>query len=200
MNFAKSKLFVSPNVPRQRKNLLSSACGIPLTDDLGVYLGVPIIHKRASKELYVRLVDKVRNRLCNWKKNILSRAGRRVLVQSVLNAIPIYTMQTTYLPASTCDQLDKLARNFLWGGSADSNHNHLVHWERICLPRQFGGLGIRRAREANLALLAKMGWALESNKTSMACEVLRRKYLDNTPLQEAPSRPNFSHTWRGILK
>lgn len=113
MNLAKSKLFISPNVPRKSMTLLSSACGIPLADDLGLYLGVPIVHKRASKELYGRLVDKVRNRLCSCKKNVLSRAGRRTLVQSVLNAIPVYTMQTAFLPASICSQLDRLARNFL---------------------------------------------------------------------------------------
>lgn len=72
MNLSKSKLFVSPNVPRQTMNLLSSLCGIPLTDDLGIYFGVPIIQKRASKDHYARLIDKVRNRLSSWKRNVLS--------------------------------------------------------------------------------------------------------------------------------
>lgn len=109
-------------------------CGIPLTDDLGVYLGVPIVHKRASKELYAGLIDKVRHKLSNCKRNVLSRAGRRTLVQSVINAIPVYTMQTAMLPSSICDQLDRLARNSLWGGSEAYSNNHLVHWESISLP------------------------------------------------------------------
>lgn len=60
-------------------------------------------------------------------------------------------------------------------------------------------MGIRQAREANLALLAKIGWALETNKDSIPCNVLRCKYLSNISLQEAVRRPDSSSTWRGIL-
>lgn len=181
--------------------LLSSSCGIPLTEDLGVYLGVPILHKRASKEVYVKIIEKVRSRLSNWKQKVLSRAGRRSLVQSVINAIPVYTMQTTLLPATVFDQLDRLlARNFVWGGSETYAHNHLVHWERVSLPRRYGGLGIRKAREANIALLSKLGWAIESNKDSMTCSVLRHKYLAEQSLHEVVPRQGTSSTWKGILK
>ena len=68
----KSKLFVSPNVSRQLAAELSKKSGIPLTADLGVYLGVPIVHGRASKELYAPLVDKVLKRLVDWKGKALS--------------------------------------------------------------------------------------------------------------------------------
>lgn len=125
MNFMKSKLFLSPFTPRQTMNFLSSSCGIPLTDDLGVYLGLPIVHKRASRELYARIVDKVRSRLNSLQKNVLSRAGLRVKVKSVMNAIPLYAMQTALLPPSTCAQLDRLARNSLFSGTEKYTHNHL---------------------------------------------------------------------------
>lgn len=44
INFQKSKLFVSPNIDRRKVRELSSLCNIPLTTDLGKYLGVPILH------------------------------------------------------------------------------------------------------------------------------------------------------------
>lgn len=40
----KSKLFVSPNIPRNKARRLRNFCGIALTNDLGKYLGVPILH------------------------------------------------------------------------------------------------------------------------------------------------------------
>lgn len=127
------------------------------------------------------------------------QAVRRVLVQSVMNVMSVYKMQTTLLPTSICAQLDRLARNFLWVGTETYAHNHLVHWERVCLPRRYDVLGIRQTREANLAFLAKVGWALESNHDSMACSFLRRKYLNKTSLHEVVRRRGSSSTWRGIL-
>lgn len=41
-NLAKSKLYVSPNVPHVKARRLSNLCGIALTNDLGKYLGVQI--------------------------------------------------------------------------------------------------------------------------------------------------------------
>ena len=42
---------------------LSARCQIPLTADLGKYLGVPLIHKRVSKTPYYHILEKVQDRL-----------------------------------------------------------------------------------------------------------------------------------------
>lgn len=54
INFSQSKLFVSPNVTRR----LSAISGISLTNDLGRYLGVPLLHNRVSKQHFNDLVEK----------------------------------------------------------------------------------------------------------------------------------------------
>ncbi|PPR98590.1 hypothetical protein GOBAR_AA22099 [Gossypium barbadense] len=35
------------------------------------------------------------------------------------------------LPISICEELDRLNRNFLWDGSTDLTHNHLVNWNQV---------------------------------------------------------------------
>lgn len=71
---------------------ISARCQIPLTADLGKYLGVPLIHKRVSKTTYYHILEKVQDRLAGWKAEQLSMAGRTLLVQSVTSAIPVYTI------------------------------------------------------------------------------------------------------------
>lgn len=44
MNLQKSKLFVSPNIPISEARNLSNSCGVALTEDLGKYLGIPLLH------------------------------------------------------------------------------------------------------------------------------------------------------------
>lgn len=46
-----------------------------LTDDLGKYLGVPLIHGRVTKSPYQDIAAKVNAKLSNWKVNTLSLAG-----------------------------------------------------------------------------------------------------------------------------
>jgi hypothetical protein len=86
-----------------------------LTDDLGKYLGMPLIHSRINKQTYASLLDKIQSRLSSWKSKTLSMAGRLTLINYVTASIPIYSMQTARLPMSLCQDIDKVNRNFLWG-------------------------------------------------------------------------------------
>jgi len=112
------------------------------TEDLGKYLGVPTINGRITKATYKHVVEWVEKRLAGWKAKCQSLAGRITLIQSTLAAILAYTMQTATLPRSTCDELDRKTRCFLWGGTAMERKPHLVSWDIVKLPKEKGGLGI----------------------------------------------------------
>ncbi|KAF7151625.1 hypothetical protein RHSIM_Rhsim02G0095600 [Rhododendron simsii] len=57
-----------------------------LTHDLGHYLGVPLLHDRASKRRYEYIIEKIKKILSGWKAN--SFMGRNTLVQSLTATIP----------------------------------------------------------------------------------------------------------------
>ncbi|GLU02611.1 hypothetical protein SLE2022_198560 [Rubroshorea leprosula] len=157
INLAKSKLFVSPNIQSAVAHFLSISCGIPLMSNLGTYLRVPIIHGRNSAAQYKYIIEKMQLKLASWKQNTLSLAGRRILIQSVTSSIPAYSMQIVLLPHSTCDAIEKLNRNFLWGTETGNSQPHLISWEVVCRSKDQGGLGLRAARDNNRALVAKFG-------------------------------------------
>lgn len=98
VSLSKSKLFVSKNLSHQRAMAKSTFCGIPLTKDLGKYLGAPMIHGRVTRQTYKDMLSRMQLRLASWENKSLSMAGRIVLIQSVLSAIPNYLMQTCFLP------------------------------------------------------------------------------------------------------
>lgn len=50
-----------------------------------------------------------------------------------------YTMQSTKLPLAICDNIDKLNRQFIWGGSNDKHKIHLVKWDVVTNPRKKDG-------------------------------------------------------------
>ncbi|CAN1131159.1 hypothetical protein LINPERHAP1_LOCUS10266 [Linum perenne] len=50
-------------------------------------------------------------------------------------------MQTIVLPATTCDEIIKRVHDFVWGTTAKQRKIHLLWWEKICVPKEDGGLG-----------------------------------------------------------
>jgi hypothetical protein len=59
------------------------------------------------------------------------------------------------IPASVDARIEKLQRDFLWGGIGDEFKYHLVKWSKVCTPVSEGGLGIRNLVVFNKALLGK---------------------------------------------
>ncbi|CAL2239820.1 unnamed protein product [Prunus armeniaca] len=107
----------SPNTCKVLANEINDICGSPLADNLGKYLGMPLIHSRITSSTYCSLVDKVQKRLATWKSKLLSLPGRAT--QAVTAAIPIYAMQTVKVPMSICEELDRIKRNFFWEVGGD---------------------------------------------------------------------------------
>lgn len=146
------------------------------TSDLGKYLGMALLHSRVTKTTYGKILDKVRRKLASWKGKCLSFAGRVIVIKSVISAIPTYAMQSTKLPNTLVEAIEKEARRFLWGDTDEGRKLHQVSWRTITLPNDYGGLGIRRLSQANRAMLAKLSWRSVKYPEALWAKVLNTKY------------------------
>lgn len=146
---AKSRIFFSKNVDGASKNNLSRVSGFQITYDIGKYLGVPILHDHVSRRSFHFILEKVNKRLSNWKTKTLSFAGRLTLTKSVVQALPTYVMQFALIPRHLCDEIDKRCRSFFWGDIVEDRYLHTVSWSKICMPKEWGRLGLRSDRNIN---------------------------------------------------
>ena len=121
---AKSRVFFSPNVDQSDSEALSDTLGFQSTPNLGKYLGFPIQHSGASNQDFNFVLDKVKKKLTRWKANLLSMAGRLVLIQTSTLAILAYVMQCNQLPGRILDGIDQVNRKFLWNSSTDKKSMH----------------------------------------------------------------------------
>ena len=78
------------------------------------------------------------------------------------------------------ERIEKIQRNFLWSSSEEKNKLSLVSWKEVCKPKPKGGLGLRRLRYLNKALLAEVGWRLGENNIDWS-NIMKAKYLSNSP-------------------
>ena len=91
-------------------------------------------------------------------KDYLSKGGRLILLKSTLLSLPTYFLSLFTIPQAVAARIERIQRNFLWGASEDVFKYALVAWYKVCLPIECGGLGIRRVRLFNKALLGKWLW------------------------------------------
>ena len=102
----------------------------------------------------------------------LSYAGRTLLVKSVISSRPIYTMQTSLLPATITADIEKRIMNFIWG-EGEKRRMHLINWSTITQPKNRGGLGVQELRRVNRAMLAKTCWRFLKQQDAIWVKVLR---------------------------
>jgi len=108
-------------------------------------------------------------------------------------------MQTTRIPESVNQEIDKLNGKFVWGSNETKNKIHLVSWEKLCSSKEEGGLGLRSMGLMNKALMARMGWKLVTDPDSLWASILGSKYLNNSSFFNCEANSKSSYTWRSIL-
>ena len=60
--------------------------------------------------------------------------------------------------------MEKIQKDFLWGGGALVQKPHLVRWNMVCLEKKKCGLGARNLALMNIALLSKWNWRFANER------------------------------------
>lgn len=107
------------------------------------YLGIPLISTRLNDADCSPVLDNIRKRFQSWSARFLSYVGRLQLINSVMFHLQSFWSAIVILPCSIFKKIEELCRNFLWSGHRDQKAIPLVAWDRICLPRNEGGLGVK---------------------------------------------------------
>jgi hypothetical protein len=102
-------------------------------------------------------------------------------------------------PKTTLKKMDKARRKKFWQGGQLKNKYHLVRWEKNCKSKKKGGLGIKNLRKVNISLLCKWWWMLEKEE-GLWQEIVRKKYVKQTPICLIPKRINDSALWKDLMK
>lgn len=146
-----------------------------------IYLGAKLGVNPRRKIFWKPLVDKCNDKLFGWKMSISKQAGRLTLIKSVFNSIHLYWFQIYFIPKGVRDSLDRLRRSFFWGEvghkyAQDKKKLQLINWERICMPKNKGGLGVGNLKERNQALLLKWWWKWYKYRNCCWWKIIKEKY------------------------
>lgn len=164
------------------------------------YLGVPLISSRLLIKDCNELVEKIQNRVLDWKNKSLSIAGRLQLIRSVIGSMNVFWASVFMLPTKVLYDIEQIMRNFLWCPGESNRGKSKVAWEVVCLPKDEGGLGIRRLSHFNTALMVSHIWKLLSNKDSIWVRWIHSHKLHARNFWDVPISGNMSNGWRHMLR
>lgn len=129
INLEKSKLFSPLKFNKEEVTRISMEAGIPITDDLGWYLGTQLVHHRHDKVLCNHLIKRYKKKMNGWKAKCLSLAGRIMLANSIITILPVFQMQAALIPTVVTKEMDRAIRRCIWGELEGQQKVHLINWE-----------------------------------------------------------------------
>ncbi|XP_062103848.1 uncharacterized protein LOC133814961 [Humulus lupulus] len=201
VNLAKSSVFFSSNTSSDMRHIICQRMGILEAGDHSMYLGLPNTMGRNKSAILGFLKERIRSRIQSWDGKLLSRAGKEVLLKTVVQSLPNYAMNVFLLPLEMCKEVESMMSGFWWGSSSSSSRGiRWMSWKRMSVHKHCGGMGFRNLRDFNLALLGKQGWRLLVRETSLVGKVFKARYYPKGSFLTASLGTNPSFIWRSILE
>ncbi|PKU81899.1 Putative ribonuclease H protein [Dendrobium catenatum] len=192
LNNAKCQFIFSHNTPLA--NEICAQLGFSQTENTILYLGIPISTKKLKASHFQPLLSKLFTLLAGWKVKFLSFAGRvQFLKFTIVNTIA-YWIRGAVIPKGVGRQIDKLCSKFLFHGTHSGKKLHLIAWNKTCLPKCFGGLGLPSLDSLSFAFGCSFLWRFYTT-SSLVGDWFRHKF--SSPWK--PLKPKTSNFWKRIV-
>ena len=176
INRTKTTLFFSKSTTEEVQTSIKNMLGVSVIQKYEKYVGLPSLVGQKKKESFTHIKQQVWKILADWEAKLLSQVGREILIKSVAQALPTYTMTCFKLSLSLCHEIESMICRFFWGQKGDSRKIHWVKWQDLCKPKSQGGMGFKGLALFNDALLAKQTWRLLHDTDSLFYRCLRRNF------------------------
>ncbi|KAL9675962.1 hypothetical protein QQ045_004171 [Rhodiola kirilowii] len=144
------------------------------------YLGFPLTTKNISSHDCSAIVQRLTGRLNCWSNHFLSRAGGRLLIISVLQAIVFYWARICLLPKKVLKAVNSICARFLWSGKASGRGCHLLDWQSACSDKKEGGLGIKNLDTMNDAMVMNQLWDLNKDQLNVWSDWIKAYWTKGT--------------------
>ena len=163
------------------------------------FLGVPLISSKLSVNDCVPLVDRITSRIISWTALLLSYMGRLRLIEVVLLSIQNFWTRHFVLPKCIHKRIQQILTRFLWKGNITDVGGAKVSWLNLCLPKEEGGLGLKKSTEWNQAQILYHLWSVVTQKDSLWSNWVNNSVLRGRSFWVIPTPTDCSWIWRKVL-
>lgn len=123
------------------------------------------------------VVRSIRSRLQSQSGRFLS-VGGVVLINYVMNAIPMYTLSFHRAPRKVIKEIKSIQRKFLQKGVEGERGVNWFSWDNLCRENEDGGLGVRDIETMNVSLLMKWKCRILTEDNTVQKNILKFIYAN----------------------
>ncbi|XP_039049729.1 uncharacterized protein LOC120190725 [Hibiscus syriacus] len=199
LNPAKCEIFAAGIHPRIMENL-KIITGFKIGNLPVHYLGIPLVTRKLTEKDCQALIDNIKLKLHHWSNRNLSYAGRLELIRSVLFNVSSYWCRQLVLPASILKKVDQICSRYFWKGADKSAAGARVSWDKICISKSEGGLGLKNIKTWNKACLIILIRKILAGDGSLWVAWLKAYVFKEQDFWHYQAATNLSWTINRILK
>ena len=199
INGQKTSIFFSKNTRIEVKANIQGLLGAQVMEDCETYLRLPMVVGKSKVNTFKALQEKINKKVLGWKEKFILKAEREILIKTIAQAIPMYSMGIFKIPQTLYHSINSTLAKYWWSQTKDEKKIHWISWKKLCTPKERGGMGFRDIKAFNLAMLAKQCWRLIHNTHSLFYWVYKSKYFPTCSFMEANLGNNLSYVWRSLL-
>jgi hypothetical protein len=200
INLDKSSIFFSKGCPEGIRESIKAILNVANETLNEKYLGMPSDVGRSKSGVFKYLKDRIWKKIQGWLEQILASGGKEVLIKSVAQAIPVFSMSCFKLPRGLCSAINSMLQSFWWGCKDGKRKTCWVSWETMCSPKFAGGLGFRDIELFNLAMLARQAWRILQNPATLSARILKAVYFPTVDFLQASLGHSPSQVWRALVE
>lgn len=191
---------IGKRVPKTIKQQTKDTPGIDNESGMGTCLGIPEDISGSKCKLFEFFKDKLNHRINGWSGRWLTKAGKEILIKVIALALPTYVMSSFLLSLEICDKLASAIARYWWSTNPPKRGMHRARWEKLCYPKEEGGMGFRVIHEFNFALLAKQLWRLIQFPKSLLARVQKRRYHRTCSILQTTCSVAPSYVWSSLME
>ncbi|XP_019189517.1 PREDICTED: uncharacterized protein LOC109183944 [Ipomoea nil] len=173
VNYHKSSVCFSRNTSVEDREVVATCLQVDQTPNFGKYLGLPSFVGRNKRAMFSYIEDKIKQRISSWNKKFLSHAGKEIILKNTV-----------------CLSIQRAMNKYWWGTGMDRGI-HWKAWDKLSIPKKFGGMGFKDLRSFNVAMLGKQAWRLLTSPDSLVA----KEGSDVDRILRIPVSPGYEDSW-----
>ena len=112
INRLKTTLFFSSNTKKQVKLTIQIMLGAQIMTNCVRHLGLPMVGGKSKMSTFREVQERVTKRVMGWKEKYISKVGREVLIKTIAQVIPTYSMNKFKIPKKFCDDINSVLAKY----------------------------------------------------------------------------------------
>ena len=198
INFQKSSIQFGHKIEESCRQELRDILGIQNIGGMGSYLGLPESLGGSKVQVFGFVQETLNNRVNGWTFRFFTKGRKEVIIKSVVTALPNHVMSVYRLPKATVKKLTSAVAQFWWSPGGGTKGIHWKSWDKLCVPKDNGGLGFKDLTDFNTAMLGKQLWRLIEKPNTLFSRVFKGRYYRNASPLEPIRSYSPSYGWRSI--